>query len=114
MGSGSPPTPPEPSILRGEQRLDLDLLLAEGLDQLGVLAPRPLDQQHLGLAPGVGEPLGHVVDRPPVAAVLVGDELGGEGVEVGLGDQLLEREDVDPALELDRLRAARCRRAGAR
>ena len=27
-----------------------------------------------------------------------------EGVEVRLGDELLEREDVDPALELDRLR----------
>ena len=48
------------------------------------------------------KPSATLLIAPLVAAVLVGDELGGERVEVGLGDQLLEREDVDPALELDR------------
>ncbi len=90
--------------LRRDQGRDLELLLPEGPDQLGVLAGRPLDQEDLRRAAHVGEPLGDVVDRAAVAAVLVGDELGGERVEVGLGDQLLEVEDVDPALELDRLR----------
>ena len=50
----------------------------------------------VGLAARVGEPLRHVVDRPPVAAPLLGHELGGERVEVGLGDELLER----PAFEV--------------
>ena len=86
----------------GGQHLDLDLLLAQGLDQLGVLAARPLDQEHLGLAAGVGEPLGDVVDRPAVAAALVGNEFGRERVKIGFGDELLEREDVDAALQLDR------------
>ena len=102
MGKGSPPIAARAVDPWSEQRLDLDLLLAQGLDQLGVLALRSLDQENLGLAPGVREPLGHVVDRPLVAAALVGNELGREGVEIGLGDELLEREDVDPALELHR------------
>ena len=88
----------------GGQDPDLDLLLAQGLDQLGVLASRPLDQEDLGLAPGVGEPLGDVVDRPAIAAPLLGNELGGERVKVRFGDELPEREDVDAALQLDRLR----------
>ena len=88
----------------GDQDLDLQLLLAEGPDQLGVLAPGPLDQEDLRRAPGVGEPGGHVVDRPAVARALLGDELGGEGVEARLGDELLEREDVHAPAEVDRHR----------
>ena len=48
------------------------------------------------------EALGDVVDRPLVAAVFIGNELGRERVETGCGDELLEREDIDPALEFYR------------
>ncbi len=39
-----------------------------------------------------------------VALPFAGNELGGEGVEVGLGDELLERLDVHAAIQLDRAR----------
>src|SRR5271157_6351712 len=65
-----------------------------------MLAPGALDEEHLRLAPGVGKSFGQIVDRPLVAAVTVGNELGREGVKVGLGDELLEREDVDAALKV--------------
>ena len=35
---------------RGDQDLDLDVLVVQGLDQLGVLSPGTFDQEDLGLA----------------------------------------------------------------
>ena len=52
----------------------------------------------------MGEPLGDIVDRPAIAAPLVGNELGGERVKIRFRDQLPERVHVDAALELDRHR----------
>ena len=115
VGSVSPPMPVGAVDPRADQHLDLDLLVLQRLDQLRMLVGGPLDQEDLGLAPRVGESLGPVVDRATVAATLGGDELGAEGIEVGLFDDLLKRPDVDPAVELDgyRLLVAGGRHAGS-
>ena len=82
VGKRSPPIPPEPSI-RGATSSLTSISFSRRALISSACPVSSLDQEDLGLAPGVREALGDVVDRPLVAAVLVGNELGREGVKLG-------------------------------
>ena len=95
---------PEPSIL-GATSVVTSISFSRSAFTSSACSPRvPFDQEHLGRAARVGEPFGLVIDRPAIAAVLVGDELGAERVKIRIGDDLLESFYVDPPLKFDRLR----------